>query len=424
MNQWLWIPIAIGAAVPGLVIWSSGSHPPDVAAATLYGMAIVGSAFLLSWSLEVAEIDIPKALAISVLAVVAVLPEYAIDVYLAWSAAYIPENVHLATANMTGANRLLIGIGWSLVVLLYWFKTRNRSLSIGGGASPALAILLIATLYAFTIVLRGQLHIADTLVLGSLFCLFVWTNFKSEVVEAELVGPSALIGALPTAKRRTVIIIMFIIAAGTILIVAEPFVESLKETGHSLGLSEFLLIQWVAPMASEAPEILLAVIFVLRNRGEDGIGILVSSKVNQWTLLVATLPTAYNISWIEYESVWDVVGLAMNNQQAMEVFLTAAQSLFAIVLILRLSISVRGALALFVLFTAQLVFQLIGELFTSLAFLGSNESRLAFSVLYIVLSVGILAIDRQRMAELPAIFRSVMPGGSDDSQRIQPDRQE
>ncbi len=243
-------------------------------------------------------------------------------------------------------------------------------------------------------------------------------------MEAELVGPSALIGALPTAKRRTVIIIMFIIAAGTILIVAEPFVESLKETGHSLGLSEFLLIQWVAPMASEAPEILLAVIFVLRNRGEDGIGILVSSKVNQWTLLVATLPTAYNISWIEYESVWDVVGLAMNNQQAMEVFLTAAQSLFAIVLILRLSISVRGALALFVLFTAQLVLQLIGEIFASLAFLGSNESRLAFSVLYVVLSVGILAIDRQRMAELPAIFRSVMPGGSDDSQHIQPDRQE
>ena len=117
-------------------VWSAGAHPPAVVAALLYGLAIVGSAFLLSWSLEVAEMDIPRALAISVLAVVAVLPEYAIDVYLAWSAAYIPENVNLATANMTGANRLLIGIGWSLVVLLYWFKTRKRNLSIGGAASP------------------------------------------------------------------------------------------------------------------------------------------------------------------------------------------------------------------------------------------------------------------------------------------------
>ena len=71
-----------------------------------------------------------------------------------------------------------------------------------------MAILLVATLYAFTIVLRGQLHLADTFVLGALFLLFVWTNFKSEIVEAELVGPSALIGALPTAKRRTVIIVL------------------------------------------------------------------------------------------------------------------------------------------------------------------------------------------------------------------------
>ena len=405
MNQWLWIPLAIAASVPGLAIWSAGAHPPAVAAAFFYGLAIVGAAFLLSWSLEVAEMDIPRALAISVLAVVAVLPEYAIDVYLAWTAAYIPENIGLATANMTGANRLLIGIGWSLVVFIYWFKTRKRSLAIGGAVSPALAILLIATLYAFTIVLRGQLHLADTFVLGALFLLFVWTNFKSEMVEAELVGPSALIGALPAAKRRTVVIVLFVIAAGTILLMAEPFVESLKETGHSLGLSEFLLIQWVAPLASEAPEILLAVIFVLKGRGEDGIGILVSSKVNQWTLLVATLPAAYNIS------AGSLDGLPMDNRQVVEVFLTAAQSLFAVALILRHSISARGAIALFGLFTVQLVQQLVMEEF---AIPYDLETRLGFSILYVVLSVGFLATDRHRIAEMPGIFRSMMPGGRDE----------
>lgn len=403
MNQWLWIPIAIAATAPGLALWSAGAHPPAVVAATLYGLAIVGSAFLLSWSLEVAEMDIPRALAISVLAVVAVLPEYAIDVYLAWSAAYIPENVSLATANMTGANRLLIGIGWSLVVFIYWVKTRKKQLAIGGAVSSALAILLVATLYAFTIVLRGELHLADTFVLGALFLLFVWTNFKSEMVEAELVGPSALIGALPTAKRRTVVIALFVIAAGTILLMAEPFVESLKETGHSLGLSEFLLIQWIAPLASEAPEILLAVIFVLKGRGEDGIGILVSSKVNQWTLLVATLPAAYNIS------AGSLDGLHMDNRQVIEVFLTAAQSLFAVVLILRHSISGRGAIALFGLFMVQLVQQLIME---ELGLPYDLEIRLGFSILYVVLSVGILVMDRDRIAELPGIFRSIMVGGA------------
>ena len=392
MKQAIWIPIAIGATVPGLAIWSSGAHLPDVAAASLFGLAIIGSAFLLSWASEVAEIDIPKALAISVLAIVAVLPEYAIDVYLAWTAAYIPENVNLATANMTGANRLLIGVGWSLVVVLFWFKTRKKTLSIGTGSSPALAILLLATIYAFTIVLRGQLHLADTFVLGALFCAYVWTNFKSEVVEVELVGPSALIGALPTAQRRTAVGVLFVIAAGTIVLMAEPFVESLKDTGHSLGLSEFLLIQWIAPLASEAPEMLLASIFVLKGRGQDGIGLLVSSKVNQWTLLVATLPAAYNIS------AGSLDGLLMDNRQVIEVFLTAAQSLFAVVLILKLSISVRGAIALFVLFAMQLA-------------LPYNEARLAFAIIYMVLSFGILALDRQRIGVLPGLFRTVLPGG-------------
>ena len=396
MKQAIWIPIAIGATVPGLAIWSSGAHLPDVAAASLFGLAIIGSAFLLSWASEVAEIDIPKALAISVLAIVAVLPEYAIDVYLAWTAAYIPENVNLATANMTGANRLLIGVGWSLVVVLFWFKTRKKTLSIGTGSSPALAILLLATIYAFTIVLRGQLHLADTFVLGALFCAYVWTNFKSEVVEVELVGPSALIGALPTAQRRTAVGVLFVIAAGTIVLMAEPFVESLKDTGHSLGLSEFLLIQWIAPLASEAPEMLLASIFVLKGRGQDGIGLLVSSKVNQWTLLVATLPAAYNIS------AGSLDGLLMDNRQVIEVFLTAAQSLFAVVLILKLSISVRGAIALFVLFAMQLA-------------LPYNEARLTFAIIYMVLSFGILALDRQRIGVLPGLFRSVLPGGDSEA---------
>ena len=69
------------------------------------------------------------------------------------------------------------------------------------------------------------------------------------------------------------------------------------------------------------------------------------------------------------------------------------------------------------LFTAQLVLQLVGELFTSLASLGFNEARFAFAALYVALSVGILAVDRERIGTLPGIFRSVMPGGSEEAQR-------
>ena len=88
--------------------------------------AILGSAFLLAWAAEVLQLDISQGLALTVLALIAVLPEYAVDFAFAYKAGKDPEKyAPLALANMTGSNRLLIGVGWSLVVLLAaWRMTR------------------------------------------------------------------------------------------------------------------------------------------------------------------------------------------------------------------------------------------------------------------------------------------------------------
>ena len=53
-------------------------------------VAVIGAAFLLSWAAEVAQHDIPRSLALTILALIAVLPEYAVDMYLAWRAAEEP----------------------------------------------------------------------------------------------------------------------------------------------------------------------------------------------------------------------------------------------------------------------------------------------------------------------------------------------
>ena len=82
----------------------------------------------------------------------------------------------------------------------------------------------------------------------------------------------------------------------SILLVAEHFAEALVETGESFGISEFLLVQWLAPLASEAPELLVAGLYAWRLNTNAGLGTLVSSKVNQWTLLVGTLPIAFAIA--------------------------------------------------------------------------------------------------------------------------------
>jgi hypothetical protein len=55
-------------------------------------------------------------------------------------------------------------------------------------------------------------------------------------------------------------------------------------------------VQWLAPLASEAPECIITSLFAWRLLGVAGLGALVSSKVNQWTLLVGTIPLVFNLA--------------------------------------------------------------------------------------------------------------------------------
>ena len=126
-RQGLGVLLAVGATVPGLVLRLADIHTEHWLDAALFGLAIVGAAFILSWAAEAAQLDISAGLAIAVLAFIAVLPEYAVDFVLAFQggeafAEFGPackaatdtgeSPCSLALANMTGANRLLIGIGW------------------------------------------------------------------------------------------------------------------------------------------------------------------------------------------------------------------------------------------------------------------------------------------------------------------------
>src|SRR5699024_4112840 len=96
-----------------------------------FGAAVVAAAFLLAWAAEAAQKDISGPLAIALLALIAVLPEYAVDFYFAFRSGTDPQYVHYAAANMTGSNPLLLGIGWPLVVIISALTNRVTSLTIG-----------------------------------------------------------------------------------------------------------------------------------------------------------------------------------------------------------------------------------------------------------------------------------------------------
>src|SRR6266850_1638663 len=153
----LWLLAASLVALQWIVLRLSGVHLPHLWGAILSGVGIFGAAVLLSWAAEAAQVDIPQSLALAFLALIAVLPEYAVDIYFAWQAGKDPIYISYASANMTGANRLLIGLGWAIVVISFWLKTGKRIIALGKDRKIELVALGVATFYSFVIPLKGTL---------------------------------------------------------------------------------------------------------------------------------------------------------------------------------------------------------------------------------------------------------------------------
>ncbi|HCP45990.1 MAG TPA: hypothetical protein DIU15_08120 [Deltaproteobacteria bacterium] len=387
MGARTWILFALIVPLGWLVPQQMGLHVGVFGEPLLSGLAIVAAAFLLSWATELAELYVPPAFALIVLALVSVLPEYAVDMHFAWVAGHNPEYIEYAVANMTGANRLLIGIGWSALAIVHYFKTRQKSLDFGADQRLALGFMLVATLYSFILPFKATLSLWDTAVFFAIFLGYVWQSLKTESEEHPLIGPAAWIGERTSDRGRITVIFLFMIyACGAIWMAAEPFAEGLVFLGKDWGIEEFLLIQIVAPLASEAPELIVAVLFVLRGRAAMALGALISSKVNQWTLLVGAIPIAFSAS----RGTPDYLPLLARPQA--ELLLTSAQSLFAIVVLCDLRFTVWEAMLLFGLFAGQFLVPMEG-------------ARYVFAGAYFVLVLVMGFSNRERRQRLIKLLR-------------------
>ncbi len=369
----------------------------------LPGLAVFASAYLLSWSAEVAQLDMPPALALAILALVAVLPEYAVDMYFAWMAGkemavqQTSEYVHYAAANMTGANRLLIGLGWPLIVFVSAWKTKKDSVELPRRLETEVSILLVGTLYAFIIPIKGTLSWVDALVLGSLFVWYVTRILSGKVETPELEeGPAEMIASWGPFARRAVASVLFLSAGVGIFMAAEPFAEGLLTMGKSLGVDEYILVQWLAPLASEAPEFIVACLFAARGLASASFNTLLSSKLNQWTLLVGMLPLAYAVAY------GGLSPMPLDAKQCEEIFLTAALSLLAVVVLLDFSFCKRDGIILFVLFATQASY----PAFEGMLGIDAVTARYGFAYLYLLVTVVIFVTQSGKRASLVRLGRA------------------
>jgi len=332
--------------------------------AALSGLTIVSAAFLLSWATELAEEFVPPSFALIVLALISVLPEYAVDMHITWQAGKDESYRALAVANMTGANRILIGIGWSMLVFVRFFQTRDKVLEVHPSQRLELGFLLLATIYSLILPIRGHLSLMDSVVFVAIFGFYVFRALKTESDPHPLVGPAAWMHERVGRNGRIgIIAVLGLYACYAIWVSAEPFAEALIFAGGEMDLfgmdadsKKFLLIQLVAPLASESPEFIIAILFVLRHRVTTAIGALVSSKVNQWTLLVGAIPLVYAMSSGEWNLL---IGMELENTPRRELLLTSAQSMFAIAVLSDLRFTLYEAIALLGLFLAPWLLTMI-----------------------------------------------------------------
>ncbi len=431
-------------SVPWVLTFVTGADLGTTVTVLVSGISVLGASFLLAWGAETAEKDVPRAFAIAVLAVLAVAPEYAVDALYAWGAgagsataeacrgvttggeelaagaaanantlADACQSANLAVANMTGANRILIGLGWAGIAVLTVYKARTTRdpavekreglfasvVHLDRDIATEITFLLLATVWAFLVPLGGGIGALDFLVLVGIYVVYIGIVIRGDVETAEEhAGVPAYLQGFRRRVRVPVVLGLFAYSGFLIFTAVEPFAHGLEEIGTAIGIPPFFMIQWIAPLASESPELVVVAVLVYKARSTAGFNALISSKLNQWTLLIGTLVVVYSLALGQYGV------LPFDQIQSAEVWITAAQSFFALGILVNFTISVREAVALFGLFISQVLIEFtLLRLWQPFA-IPAEEVKflllLTYTAVYLVLGTALLVLRRRQLHEL------------------------
>jgi len=319
------------------------------------------SAFLVAWGAEAAQFLIAQGLALAALAWLQTLPEFAVEAVIAWRAGREPATAHLAIANLTGAIRLLVGLAWPMIFFVAAFfgrRTRGGLPEIVLDREHAVEVMGLLPPLAYFIVIwaKGSISWVDAAVLLFLYAAYLWVLWQCPPRQEEELAEAPAVSrwAYNLGGRRRVAAIVGLFAAGGALLylTAEPFLESMLAVAAVLGVSDFVLVQWVAPFLSEFPEKISAFNWARRvKHAPMALMNMVSSNINQWTVLAAMIPLVYGAS--HALAGGGFVAFRFDGEQQTEIALTIAQSFLAFLLLANMRFNWFDAASLFVLWLLQ-----------------------------------------------------------------------
>src|SRR5215468_3680987 len=136
--------------------------------------SILIAAMVIAWAAESAQFFIAQGFALAILALLQTLPEFAVEAVLAWR-----QQVHYLLANLTGALRLLTGLGWPMIYFAAsWFYRRRGGRRLGEiKLAEEHCIEVVALLppifYAVVIWVKDTLNLFDAAVLIAIYVAYL-----------------------------------------------------------------------------------------------------------------------------------------------------------------------------------------------------------------------------------------------------------
>lgn len=328
--------VALQPGSPWTVLWA--------------GPGILLASLMIAWAAEATQFFIAQGIALALLALLQTLPEFAVEAILAWH-----RDVPDLFANLTGALMLLTGIGWPMIYFSAATAHRRerkhpmRVIHLEPEHAVQVLVLFVALAWEFFVWWKGELNVYDSAALLAIYVAYLWLMSRMPPEEAETIDeiariPRAMVRA-PKPLRISAILVLFVVGGGAVFLIADPFLTGLFGLSTLAGIPRYQFIQWIAPLVSESPEGVSAFYWARdHKRAPIALMNLVSSNINQWTLLAALLPFVLSLS------VGHATPIPLDTIQSRDLLLTLAQSLLGAILLIDMRLIWWEAAALLVLF--------------------------------------------------------------------------
>jgi len=257
--------------------------------------------------------------------------------------------------------------------------------------------LLPPLAYFVLIWAKGNLSLIDAAVLAATYVAYLVVLLRippreeSESVEEDEEIPAVSRWALSfRGKGRWGAVLLLLGGGGLVIfLVAEPFLNSMLALAASMGMSQFVFIQWVAPFLSEFPEKTSAFAWARRvTRAPVALMNMVSSNINQWGILSGLLAVIYCWSHGSTEP------LPFDAFQRSEILLTILQAFLGWIFLASMDLAAYEAVGLFALWLVQFLIP------------SSRHTMLYVYSAWIALELSLIVIGKKKIAAFSAFARA------------------